>query len=180
MEVILIKDVKGYGKAGTLVKVSDGYARNKLIPAKEAIEVTPANKKALEREKAAQEAKRQADLAAAIGVDATVLETTISTWNTAVTNQKDEEFGRNAFKNTLDETYYAVKINPGIHHCMGGVVINTNTEVLDTNGNAIANLFAAGEVTGGVHGANRLGGNAVADIVVFGRIAGAAAAANAE
>ena len=63
---------------------------------------------------------------------------------------------------------------------MGGVVINTNTEVLDTNGNAIANLFAAGEVTGGVHGANRLGGNAVADIVVFGRIAGAAAAANAE
>lgn len=65
MEVILIKDVKGYGKAGTLVKVSDGYARNKLIPAKEAIEATPANKKALEREKAAQEAKRQADLAAA-------------------------------------------------------------------------------------------------------------------
>ena len=65
MEVILIKDVNGYGKAGTLVKVSDGYARNKLIPAKEAIEATPANKKALEREKAAQEAKRQADLAAA-------------------------------------------------------------------------------------------------------------------
>ena len=65
MEVILIKDVKGYGKAGTLVKVSDGYARNKLIPAKEAIAATPANKKALEREKAAQEAKRQADLAAA-------------------------------------------------------------------------------------------------------------------
>ncbi|MBR5001647.1 MAG: 50S ribosomal protein L9 [Firmicutes bacterium] len=65
MEVILIKDVKGYGKAGTLVKVSDGYARNKLIPAKEAIEATPANKKALEREKAAQEAKCQADLAAA-------------------------------------------------------------------------------------------------------------------
>ena len=128
----------------------------------------------------AKEGLALADLAAAIGVDATVLETTVSTWNTAVTNQKDEEFGRNAFKNTLDETYYAVKINPGIHHCMGGVVINTNTEVLDTNGNAIANLFAAGEVTGGVHGANRLGGNAVADIVVFGRIAGAAAAANAE
>ena len=65
MEVILIKDVKCYGKAGTLVMVSDDYARNKLIPAKEAIEATPANKKALEREKAAQEAKRQADLAAA-------------------------------------------------------------------------------------------------------------------
>ena len=65
MIVILNKDIKGTGKAGDVVKVSDGYARNKLIPAKEAIEATPANKKALEREKAAQEAKRQADLAAA-------------------------------------------------------------------------------------------------------------------
>lgn len=121
-----------------------------------------------------------ADLAAAIGCDAATLENTITTWNTAVTNQNDEEFGRNAFKNTLDDTYYAVKINPGIHHCMGGVVINTNTEVLTAEGTAIDNLYAAGEVTGGVHGANRLGGNAVADIVVFGRIAGSAAAANAE
>ena len=65
MIVILNRDIKGTGKAGDVVKVSDGYARNKLIPAKEAIEATPANKKALEREKAAQEAKRQADLAAA-------------------------------------------------------------------------------------------------------------------
>jgi len=129
---------------------------------------------------AASEGLSLADLAAAIGVDAATLEATITTWNAAVTAGKDEEFGRNAFKNTLDETYYAVKINPGIHHTMGGVVINTNTEVLTAEGTAIDNLYAAGEVTGGVHGANRLGGNAVADIVVFGRIAGAAAAANAE
>lgn len=128
----------------------------------------------------AKEGLALADLAAAIGVDAAVLETTINTWNDAVTNQNDTEFGRKSFKKTLNETFYAVKINPGIHHCMGGVVINTNTEVLTAEGNAIDNLYAAGEVTGGVHGANRLGGNAVADIVVFGRIAGAAAAANAE
>ena len=63
---------------------------------------------------------------------------------------------------------------------MGGIKINTNTEVLDKEGNVISNLFAAGEVTGGVHGANRLGGNAVADIVVFGRIAGQNAAKAAE
>ena len=63
---------------------------------------------------------------------------------------------------------------------MGGVVINTNAEVLTEDGSVIPNLYAAGEVTGGVHGANRLGGNAVADIVVFGRIAGNSAAANAE
>ena len=59
---------------------------------------------------------------------------------------------------------------------MGGLVIDINTEVLDTDNNVIAGLYAAGEVTGGVHGANRLGGNAVADFVVFGRIAGAQAA----
>ena len=60
---------------------------------------------------------------------------------------------------------------------MGGVKINTNCEVLNEEGTAIPGLFAAGEVTGGVHGANRLGGNAVTDIVVFGRIAGTGAEA---
>jgi len=67
--------------------------------------------------------------------------------------------------------YYAIKVAPGIHHTMGGVKIDTSAEVIDTEGKAIPGLFAAGEVTGGVHGGNRLGGNAVADIVIFGRIA---------
>ena len=74
--------------------------------------------------------------------------------------------------------YYAIKIAPGIHHTMGGLVINTDTQVLNEQGEAIPNLYAAGEVTGGVHGGNRLGGNAVSDIVVFGKIAGINAAAN--
>ena len=60
---------------------------------------------------------------------------------------------------------------------MGGLQIDEKTQVLTTDGSAIAGLYAAGEVTGGVHGANRLGGNAVADITVFGRIAGTEAAA---
>jgi fumarate reductase flavoprotein subunit len=60
---------------------------------------------------------------------------------------------------------------------MGGVKINTSAEVIDVNGNAIPGLFAAGEVTGGVHGGNRIGGNAVADIVVFGSIASESAVA---
>jgi len=59
---------------------------------------------------------------------------------------------------------------------MGGLKIDTDTEVLKEDGSTIPGLFAAGEVTGGVHGANRLGGNAVADFVVFGRIAGQSAA----
>ena len=61
---------------------------------------------------------------------------------------------------------------------MGGIQINEKAEVLNKEGKVIANLFAAGEVTGGVHGANRLGGNAVADFVVYGRIAGTNAAGN--
>lgn len=91
--------------------------------------------------------------------------------------QKDEKFNRTTFADKLDTApYYAIKVQPGVHHTMGGLVINTDTQVLDTDNNVIDGLFAAGEVTGGVHGANRLGGNAVADFVVFGRIAGAQAA----
>ena len=66
MEVILKQDVKGTGKAGQVVKVSDGYARNKLIPGGLAVEATPANKKAIEREKAKAQEKFEADKAAAL------------------------------------------------------------------------------------------------------------------
>ncbi|MBQ2991310.1 MAG: flavocytochrome c [Clostridia bacterium] len=118
-----------------------------------------------------------AELAAAMGTDAAVLEETLNAWNAAVAAQKDEEFGRMSFANPLDTApYYAVKVAPGIHHTMGGVKINTAAEVLTEAGEAIPGLYAAGEVTGGVHGANRLGGNAVCDIIVYGRIAAKSAA----
>ena len=65
MEVILKKDVKGTGKAGDVVKVSDGFARNKLIPGGLAVEATPANRKAIEREKAKAAEKYAAEKAAA-------------------------------------------------------------------------------------------------------------------
>ncbi|MBR5560129.1 MAG: flavocytochrome c [Clostridia bacterium] len=118
------------------------------------------------------------ELAAAMGTDAAVLTETLNTWNAAVAAQKDEEFGRMSFANPLDTApYYAVMVAPGIHHTMGGVKINTAAEVLTEAGEAIPGLFAAGEVTGGVHGANRLGGNAVCDIIVYGRIAAQSAAA---
>ena len=118
------------------------------------------------------------ELAAAMGTDAATLQATLDTWNAAVAAQKDDEFGRMSFANALDTApYYAIKVAPGIHHTMGGVKINTSAEVLTEAGEAIPGLYAAGEVTGGVHGANRLGGNAVADIVVYGRIAAGSAAA---
>ena len=117
-----------------------------------------------------------ADLAALMEVDEATVQESLDKWAAAVQNKNDEEFGRGEFDANLTDLttapYYAVKISPGIHHCMGGVKINANAEVLDTNGEVIPGLFAAGEVTGGVHGGNRLGGNAVADFTVFGIIAG--------
>lgn len=118
------------------------------------------------------------ELAEAMGVDAATFVKTMEDWNAACAAQSDEAFGRLSFASPLDTApYYAIKVAPGIHHTMGGVAINTQAEVLTEAGEAIPGLFAAGEVTGGVHGANRLGGNAVADIVVFGRIAAQSAAA---
>ena len=113
------------------------------------------------------------ELAGKIGIDPAVLAKTLEDWNQAVKDQNDPLFGRTTgMDNDLSTPpYYAIKIAPGIHHTMGGVKIDTSAEVISTEGTAIPGLFAAGEVTGGVHGGNRLGGNAVADIVIFGRIA---------
>ena len=116
------------------------------------------------------------ELAKAMGVDEAAFAETMKTWNGYVAAKNDPDFGRTSFAKALDTApYYAIKVTAGVHHTMGGLKINTNTEVLNENGEVIPGLFAAGEVTGGVHGANRLGGNAVADFTVFGRIAGAAA-----
>ncbi|MBY3623285.1 flavocytochrome c [Acinetobacter sp. CUI P1] len=113
-------------------------------------------------------------LAKEIGVPADKLKSTLDTWNSAVKNKNDAEFGRTTgMDNDLSTgPYYAIKIAPGIHYTMGGVKINTNTEVLNKDGAAIPGLFAAGEVTGGLHGQNRIGGNSVAEIIIFGRQAG--------
>ena len=121
------------------------------------------------------------ELAKAMGVDEATFTSTMNTWNQAVEAKSDAEFGRTSFANPLTTApYYAIKITPAVHHTMGGIVINPKAEVLNEKGEVISGLFAAGEVTGGVHGANRLGGNAVADFVVFGRIAGQSAADNAK
>ena len=121
----------------------------------------------------AVEADSVEELAELIGVDAAGLKQTMSDYASYVENGEDKEFERTSLIEPLTTAkYYAMKCAPAIHHTMGGIQIDTEAQVINKDGNAIAGLFAAGEVTGGVHGANRLGGNAVADIVVFGRIAG--------
>lgn len=118
------------------------------------------------------------DLAAAMEFDSAAtaaLIETVNKWSTYVASGSDPDFSRDIGTPLTDLSsgpYYAVNVGPGIHHCMGGVKINTDAQVISTDGTPIPGLYAAGEVTGGIHGANRLGGNAVADIVVFGRIAG--------
>ncbi len=117
-------------------------------------------------------------LAQELGIPADAFTATMEKWNGYVAEKNDPDFGRTSFANPLDTApYYAVKVTAGIHHTMGGLKIDPETHVLNADGQIIPGLFAAGEVTGGVHGANRLGGNAVADIIVFGRIAGEQAAA---
>lgn len=117
------------------------------------------------------------ELAEQMGVDPATLQATLDQYNHAVETGVDELTGRTLLVATIDEgPYFAAKRVPSAHHTMGGVEINTDTHVLDTNGNWIEGLYAAGEVCGGIHGGNRVGGNAVDDTVVFGRIAGANAA----
>ena len=119
------------------------------------------------------------DLAKQIGIDPAVLKQTNDAFNKAVEAGKDNEFGRSLFGQKMDKApFYASPRMPTVHHTMGGIEINLDTQVLDKNGNVIPGLYAAGEVTGGIHGKNRLGGNALVDIHVFGRIAGTNAAKN--
>ncbi|WEV40747.1 flavocytochrome c [Lactobacillus sp. ESL0681] len=115
-----------------------------------------------------------AELADEIGADADNLAITVATWNKAVAAKDDTEFGRTTgMDRSIDQgPYYAIHIHPAIHYTMGGIHINPKTEVLDTNGKVIKGLYAAGEVSGGLHGNNRIGGNSIAETVVFGRQAG--------
>jgi fumarate reductase flavoprotein subunit len=114
------------------------------------------------------------ELAGKLGINPSALAETLATWNAAVAAKKDAAFNRTTgMEHDLSKApYYAIKIAPGVHHTMGGVKIDTQAQVISTSGSPIPDLFAAGEVTGGIHGNNRIGGNAVADIVIFGRIAG--------
>ncbi|MFA7567594.1 MAG: flavocytochrome c [Alkalispirochaeta sp.] len=119
------------------------------------------------------------ELAKDMGVPVENLEAAIAEYNEGRTTGEDK-FGRSIYGQEFDPTsdaLWATWTHPFVHHTMGGVKINPKAQVLDTDDKPIPGLFAAGEVTGGVHGTNRLGGNAITDIIVFGRIAGQSAAA---
>ena len=80
-------------------------------------------------------------------------------------------FFKDAVLNTKGP-FYAIRLWPRVHHTMGGVQINEKAQVINNSGKVIPGLYAAGEITGGIHGGNRLGRNALTDLLVFGHIAG--------
>ena len=110
------------------------------------------------------------EIAKQIGCDVKDLQETIDTFNASVDSGKDE-FGRTLYSTKLEKgPWIATARQASIHHTMGGVRIDPTARVLDKDGKVIPGLYAGGEITGGIHGANRLGGNAVVDTVVFGKL----------
>lgn len=129
---------------------------------------------------AAYKADTLEGLAEQLGMDPATLVDTVAKFNSYVDNESDPDFGRTIYgPNIKVETapFYASPRSPSVHHTMGGLKIDTQTHVIDVDGQIIPGLYAAGEVTGDLHGGNRLGGNAIADAMTFGRIAGAVATA---
>lgn len=118
------------------------------------------------------------DLARQLELDFSVLEAAVNDYNRSVEQQYDPRFQRRTLINKIDHPpFYATAKTVTVHHTLGGVEINEHAQVLDQKTQPIPRLYAAGEVTGGIHGANRLGGNSFPDCIVFGRIAGTEAAA---
>ncbi len=116
-------------------------------------------------------------LAEKIKVPPDALAATVESYNKSYESKTDQEFKRPDMPRPVKTPkFYAIEIAPGIHYTMGGLKINAETQVIGKDGKPIRGFFAAGEVTGGVHGANRLGGNSISETITFGRIAGANAA----
>ena len=117
------------------------------------------------------------ELAGKLGIPADTFIAEMERYNTFVESKVDADFGKPLFGQKIDEApFCATPRSPALHHTMGGVKIDTDAHVLNTAGEAIPGLYAAGEVCGGIHAGNRLGGNAMTDFLVFGRIAGENAA----
>ena len=123
---------------------------------------------------------KSTELAAKLQIPAENLKKAVETYNKAVDEKKDP-LGRDPkmlIHKIEKGPFYAGRLTMAVHHTMGGVAINSHAQVMDRRGQPIPGLYAAGEVSGGVHGTNRVGGNAVAEIFTIGKMAGENAAKN--
>lgn len=92
---------------------------------------------------------------------------------------RDLDFGRPFLPGaspTASPPSYGIRLWPTVHYTMGGLAIDPDARVLDGEARPLEGIYAAGELTGGIHGASRLGGCSITDGLVFGRIAGRNAA----
>jgi fumarate reductase flavoprotein subunit len=120
-----------------------------------------------------------AELAAFLQMSPETLEKTVSEHNLFIRENRDPEFGKSGLNQMIPLAggpFYALPQWPAVHHTLGGLRINTRSQVMDIWGNPIPRLYAAGEVTGGIHGEKRLPGNSIPECLAFGRIAGTNAA----
>ena len=114
-------------------------------------------------------------LAENYGIPETTLKETVEEYNEYVIQKQDKAFEKPILKGVrplVQAPFYGIRLWPKVHHTMGGVRINTKAQVINLDGQPIEGLYAAGEATGGVHGACRLGSCAITDCLVFGRTAG--------
>ena len=134
--------------------------------------------KAAYRENTVKRSANVEELARLHGVDPKALKASIDEWNAIVAGKKTDPFGKPLdVKTELKPPFYSMRLTPKLHYCMGGVAINEKAEVLCSQTcRPIPGLYAAGEVTGGTHGMDRLGGCSSVDGLVFGQIAGRSAA----
>jgi fumarate reductase flavoprotein subunit len=117
------------------------------------------------------------ELADRIQVPADALTQTVAQWNQAVAAGKDSQFGRTEGLGTLEQPpFYALRYKPAIVQTLGGLRIDPQARVLDHAGQPIQGLFAVGQITGGIHGADYIGGSSLLELAVFGKIAGEQAA----
>jgi flavocytochrome c len=115
------------------------------------------------------------ELAESYGIPLDKLNSTVSDYNQRILTKQPDPYGKTIepWMSPLESfPFYSMRIHPKTHYSLGGLVTDHETHVLDLNGHIIKGLFAAGEVTGLIHGANRLGSCSVTECLVLGRIAG--------
>ncbi|MBQ8068463.1 MAG: FAD-dependent oxidoreductase [Solobacterium sp.] len=112
------------------------------------------------------------ELGEALGIDGAKLAETIDAFNEDIKDGTDDAFGRAENLNEISGTLYGYRFGVGAHYFMGGILIDEDTHVVNTEGNPIEGLYAAGEVTGGFHGTFRVDGSGLGDSFTFGRLAG--------
>jgi len=169
------RDVVARAELATGMKPTFSIFHEKMIPK---MGTMPEVEEGLKRGRFVKGATLQ-ELASKLGIPGDALEETIKKHNQYMKDGKDPEFNRNFTKAMLpmeEGPFYGIAQWPAVHHTMGGLRINAQAQVLDIWSQPIPHFYAAGEITGGIHGANRLGGNATAEATVFGRIAGTNAA----